>query len=241
MPSGSVVVVMVGAIGVSVMVMENICASLPLALVAVTVKVNVPATVGVPEITPVVALRVNPSGKSPEETSQVIGAVPVAARVVLYDTPVAPLGKVVVVITGGAASISIESIASSYPPPLVARMVKVNVPTVVGFPEMTPLFRLIVNPSGKAPLSTLHETGAKLVAASVAEYAVPTTPLGKVVVVISGKSHTLADSIVELLPAMLFAITCRETLGRDAKYMFGVPEMTPVAEQDKPIIFPAII
>jgi hypothetical protein len=41
-----------------------------------TVKVELPAAVGVPEITPVLALRVNPAGKLPVLTLQVYGATP---------------------------------------------------------------------------------------------------------------------------------------------------------------------
>ena len=44
--------------------------------VAVTENVFVPAAVGVPVIAPVPALRLNPAGRAPEVTSQVIGAVP---------------------------------------------------------------------------------------------------------------------------------------------------------------------
>lgn len=48
------------------------------ASVTVTVKLEVPAVVGVPEITPA-ALRLNPAGKVPDVTDHVYGAVPPAA------------------------------------------------------------------------------------------------------------------------------------------------------------------
>ena len=46
-----------------------VCAGLPES-VALTVKVNVPAAEGVPEITPVVLPRVRPVGSDPAETDQ---------------------------------------------------------------------------------------------------------------------------------------------------------------------------
>ena len=49
-------------------------------LAAVTVNVNVPAVVGVPDKTPP-ALNVSPAGNAPELTVNVIGVVPVAVNV----------------------------------------------------------------------------------------------------------------------------------------------------------------
>jgi hypothetical protein len=43
---------------------------LPLVLDATTVKLNVPAVVGFPEITPVLVLKVNPAGRLPAVTLQ---------------------------------------------------------------------------------------------------------------------------------------------------------------------------
>jgi hypothetical protein len=53
----------------------------PAAFVALTVKLNVPAAVGVPEITPVVGFKLKPAGRLRADIDQVIGAVPVAASV----------------------------------------------------------------------------------------------------------------------------------------------------------------
>jgi hypothetical protein len=53
-----------------------------LASVAVIVKLNWPAVVGVPEITPVVALSVRPGGSAPLETEKVYGGVPPVAETV---------------------------------------------------------------------------------------------------------------------------------------------------------------
>jgi hypothetical protein len=53
----------------------------PPALVALTVKVKMPAAVGVPLMMPLEDAKENPAGSAPLVTLHVIGAVPVAARV----------------------------------------------------------------------------------------------------------------------------------------------------------------
>ena len=53
----------------------------PTELVALTVKTNVPVVVGLPEISPVAEFKSKPAGNLPMEIDQVIGVVPVAARV----------------------------------------------------------------------------------------------------------------------------------------------------------------
>ena len=54
------------------MVMKKPCGEEgPVVSVTVTMKVNVPGVVGVPEITPEVALRFSPGGGEPPVTAQV--------------------------------------------------------------------------------------------------------------------------------------------------------------------------
>ena len=53
--------------------------ALPAALIALTVKSNVFAAVGVPVIAPVDAFKLKPAGNVPLDIDQIIGAVPVAA------------------------------------------------------------------------------------------------------------------------------------------------------------------
>ena len=77
-PPGKEVVVIVGATIVAVIVMLSSLVSLPAAFVALTIKLNVSATVGVPEITPVFGFNAKPPGKLPLSSDQVIGVVPVA-------------------------------------------------------------------------------------------------------------------------------------------------------------------
>jgi len=52
--------------------------TLPAEFVALTVKLDVPAVVGVPVIAPVVAFKFKPVGRLPAVTAHVIGVVPVA-------------------------------------------------------------------------------------------------------------------------------------------------------------------
>ena len=61
-------------------VIESDFVALPAALVALTVKLNVPLDVGVPEIVPLDE-RLRPPGNEPLWMLHVIGVVPVAARV----------------------------------------------------------------------------------------------------------------------------------------------------------------
>ena len=77
MPLGNVVVVMVGGITEFTIVIVSAFVSLPVLLVALAVKLNVPAAVGVPDIIPAVE-RDKPVGRLPFDTDQVMGAVPVA-------------------------------------------------------------------------------------------------------------------------------------------------------------------
>jgi hypothetical protein len=51
----------------------------PATFVALIVKLNVPAVVGIPVINPVPAFRLKPTGKVPLATAQVIGDEPLAA------------------------------------------------------------------------------------------------------------------------------------------------------------------
>ena len=67
-----------------VIVIDSSFVSLPALLAALTVKLAVPAAVGVPLILPVSLFRLRPAGRSPFSMLHVIGLVPVAVRVWLY-------------------------------------------------------------------------------------------------------------------------------------------------------------
>jgi hypothetical protein len=70
--------------------------------VTCTVKLNVPAVVGVPLRTPAV-LRLNPAGRAPADTDQLYGGVPpVASSCRLYAVPTFPADSVLAVVIVGA-------------------------------------------------------------------------------------------------------------------------------------------
>ena len=72
---------MTGGVAVVVTVMLIDWEELPAVLVAATVNVETLAVVGVPLMIPVVAPKLRPAGSVPLVTPQVMGVVPVAARV----------------------------------------------------------------------------------------------------------------------------------------------------------------
>ena len=73
--SGSEVVVIVGSVEIT---MLKVLVPFPAEFVALTVKMNVPAAVGVPETTPVVSFKLKPAGSVRLDIDQVMGTVPVA-------------------------------------------------------------------------------------------------------------------------------------------------------------------
>jgi hypothetical protein len=97
-------------------VIESDCVPSPFALVAFTVKLNVFAVVGVPEM--VFPESVKPVGNVPLSMLHVIGVSPVAASVWLYAVPTAPLANDVVVIAGAVPVLFPGStVVLSSPPP----------------------------------------------------------------------------------------------------------------------------
>ena len=160
-PGGSVagLTVMNGQMGTTGITIEyGLLPGQLLASVALIVKLNWPAVVGVPEMTPVVPLSVKPFGSDPLETVKVYGPVPPVAEIVwLYGVPMTPGGSVAgfTVIMGhpGAPAITIEyGLLPGHAFASVAVTVKLKVPAVVGVPEMTPVLALSVKPVGSAPL-----------------------------------------------------------------------------------------
>jgi hypothetical protein len=84
-------------------------ADVPSPFVAVTLKLNVPAAVGVPEITPLL-LRVSPPGNAPLDTAQRVGlfeAASVTLYAVLYVPPVSAPGVVEIPGVVGAAGVAV--------------------------------------------------------------------------------------------------------------------------------------
>ena len=63
--------------------------------------------------------------------------------------PTVPVAVLALVITGGAGLMVMVSVALPVPPALVALIVTVEVPAVVGVPEINPLELLTESPAGR--------------------------------------------------------------------------------------------
>jgi len=68
-------------VGTAVTIMLRAFVPLPVAFVALTVKLNVPIAVGVPVMAPVASFKLKPAGSVRFEIDQVIGFEPVAASI----------------------------------------------------------------------------------------------------------------------------------------------------------------
>jgi hypothetical protein len=115
-----------------------------MALAALTVNVDVPVVVGVPEITPVVGARLKPVGNAPLSTLHVMGASPVAVTVRLYAVPLVPSGNVEVVIVGAVPTLTAvmvtEQVSVFSPSVVVTVIVAVPAATAVTTPFSTEAF-----------------------------------------------------------------------------------------------------
>ena len=233
-PPGSDVVVTVGGCAAAATAMLN--AFVPVLFAAsVTCTVNdaVPAAVGVPEITPVDAARLNPAGNVPALTLQLYGVVPpLACSVVEYAVPAVPPGSDVVVTVGGCAAAA-TAMLNAFVPVLFAASVTCTVndavPAVVGVPEITPVDAARLNPAGNVPALTLQLYGVvPPLACSVVEYAVPAVPPGSDVVVTVGGCAAAATAMLNAFVPVLFAASVTCTVNDAVPAAVGVPEITPV-------------
>ena len=148
------------------MTMLSPLVTFPAEFVALTVKLDVPAVVGVPVIAPVVPFKFKPVGRLPLAIAHVIGVVPVALSVWLYALFAVPSGSEAVVIVGGAATTMLRELVP-FPAEFVALTENVNVPIVVGVPEITPVVSFKIRPAGSVRLDIDHVIGVDPVAASV--------------------------------------------------------------------------
>jgi hypothetical protein len=233
-PPGSDVVVTVGACCAAATAMLS--AFVPVLFAAsVTCTVNdaVPAVVGVPEIAPVDATRLNPAGNVPALTLQVNGVVPpLACSVVEYAVPAVPPGSDVVVTVGGCGAAA-TAMLNAFVPVLFAASftctVKETVPVVVGVPEITPVDATRFNPAGNVPALTLQPYGVvPPLACSVVEYAVPAVPPGSDVVVTVGGCGTAATAMLSAFVPVLFAASVTCTVNDAVPAVVGIPEIAPV-------------
>jgi hypothetical protein len=157
-PVGNDPVVMLGGIGAGLMVMRSARESdSAVASVTRTVKSYGPAVVGVPEMAPLEA-SVSPGGNDPLVTAHTNGGEVFAVSVCEYAVPAVPAGNEVVVMLGGVAAATIAiwnaRVADRFAES-VTLAVKVNVPAVVGVPEIAPL-PARVRPGGSDPSASDH-------------------------------------------------------------------------------------
>ena len=129
-------------------------------------------------------------------------------------------------VTVGTGAIVILKDLVTEPSPFVALIVKLEVSTIVGVPEITPVDGSSDNPVGSVPESTAHVIGAVPVAASVWLYAVSTTPRGSDVVVMVGGAGVI--SILKLTVEAGLTPFAAVTLKLKVPTVVGVPEITPV-------------
>ena len=88
-----------------------------------------------------------------------------------------------------------------------ALTVKMNVPAVVGVPDMIPS-SLKYKPSGRTPLSIVHTIGIAPLAVSIELYAVFTAPPGSAFVLIAGREDIVNNAALDVsLPWLLLATT----------------------------------
>lgn len=127
-----------------------------------TVKDDVPEVVGVPEIAPVDAAKLNPAGRAPDVMLHEYGVDPPdAANVAEYAVLTVPLGSEVVVTVGGCGAASIvmlRALVAVCSGELESATLTVNdeAPAPVGVPVMSPAVES-PSPAGSAPLAKDHE------------------------------------------------------------------------------------
>ena len=196
-----------------------------------TVNDTVPDVVGVPEITPVDATRLNPVGNEPELIDQVYGVVPpLACSVLEYVVLTVPPDNDVVVTVGGCAAAA-TAILKAFVPVLFAASVTCTVndvvAAVVGVPEITPVDATRLNPAGNEPelIDQVYGVVPPL-ACSVLEYVAPTVPPDNdVVVTVGGCTATV---ILNTFVPALFAASVTCAVNDMVPDVVGVPEITPV-------------
>ena len=126
-------------VGEGSMTIDNDFVLLPAELAALTVKVDVPSDVGVPEITPS-GKSAKPSGNDPLSCVHVMGVSPVAVSLWLYAIITFPFGNDVVVITGAMAMVySASNRPELFMPSLTAKAFTVVVALIL----IAPVYKVL--------------------------------------------------------------------------------------------------
>lgn len=204
--------------------------------VSFTVKVDVPATVGVPEIVPLAAFNVSPVGSAPVVMLQPYGVVPpVAFITALYGVPCWPVGNVDVVMLSAAVPVTmiLKAFVAVWAVGVVESVtfaVKLTEAAPVGVPEICPVDVFRVSPGGKTPVLMLQLYGVfPPVAAKVALYALPCCPLGKeLVLMLTDAAATTTLSACVAVSAVGFVESVTFTVKLKVPEALGVPEIAPL-------------
>ncbi len=198
--------------------------------VTVIVTVLVVAVVGVPLICPVDASRVNPAGSPVAD--QVYGvAPPVAASVTpAYAVFTTPDGSDVVVIANWPAML-IDSVLVALRWVGLVESVTVIVtvldPAVVGAPVIAPLEASMLRPAGRPVADHVYGV-VPPVAATVALYAVPTTPPGNDVVVMDGGAMIVIERLAVAVRCVGLVESVTVTTAVLVPAIVGVPLIAPL-------------
>ena len=227
-PFGNVVVVIVKTAGLIVIEKTSVSVT-ETESVTLTVKLLVPAELGVPLIIPVDGAMLNPTGKVPV-ILHVYGDVPPVADNVtgVYDVPIIPFDKVLDDITSVAGFMVIENISVSVAEiESVAKTVNVRVCAVVGIPDITPE-ELIVKLVGNEPLLKLHVYGdVPPVADNVTGvYDVPIIPFDKVLDDITSVAGFMVIENISVSVAKIESVA--KTVNVFIPADVGVPLIIPV-------------
>jgi hypothetical protein len=204
--------------GGAVIVSVSVAVPVPLAFVALSVTIEVPAAVGVPEINPLPVFTDSPAGNP--VASKLVGEF---VAMIWYEkaAPTVPLAVVPLVIAGAAVIVSV-SVALPVPAAFVALSVTIEVPAAVGVPEINPLPVFTDSPAG-------NPVALKLVGEFVAmtwyEKAVPTVPLAVVPLVIIGATKvTVSVRVAVPVPVAFVALSVTV----EVPAAVGVPEINPL-------------
>jgi hypothetical protein len=203
----------------------------PFASVTVTDTVDIPPTVGVPEIVPVEELKLSPFINVPV-SEYVRGARPPAPGTAREKAPRPVLFRLVVgvAIVKAVATVTVKlDVDAAAPFASVTVTDTVEDPETVGVPEIVPVEELRFKPFTKVPVNEYvnkarpPEPGT---ASKNALFAVPNKPVVGVAIVRAVATVTVKLDVVAVAP--FASVTVTDTVEEPATV--GVPEIVPVEE-----------
>lgn len=156
-PAAAIPAFAIASAGGAIVTLRDLVEVPPPASLTRAVNENVPAVLGVPEMTPEGFID-RPFGRLPDSFNHVYDGVPPAAfREAEYTTPTVPLGSAPVVTeSAGEPIVMVSPLVAAELPESVTVAVKVNCPAPVGVPDIDP-FGAIDKPPGKLPEARDHK------------------------------------------------------------------------------------